>query len=204
MTNLNHNCVCINLLFTGSTGSLCNCIVLTSAQMSWNNPDSKLTSHGTRKPGLDHQQNRHFLFEFTSISVSTVGAQNEYCKVLSYGSLSLSFTYFEKMTSTPLYTSRAYNLWRGSKFIVIFILNIQFENLMKESPNDITAIISFIYLSCSKTPLPILFPNTCVLHSGWETRFCNQLWLDDAIILHLFNFKIRNKRDFAKSLELYA
>jgi hypothetical protein len=63
--------------------------------MSQCSPVSNMTGHGTKKPGFDHQQSKHFLFEFASISLSDMRAQNEYCKVLSYRSLSLSIMYFE-------------------------------------------------------------------------------------------------------------
>jgi hypothetical protein len=95
MTNMNHNCVYINLLLMSAMCSLFNCVVLTtSALMSWYSPVSNMSSHGTRNPRLDHQQNKHLLLEFTSISLVIVGAQNDYCKVLSYRGLSLSFMYF--------------------------------------------------------------------------------------------------------------
>jgi hypothetical protein len=99
-TNLNHNFVYINLHFMIAKYpdyiSLYNCVVLTtSALMRWYSPASNTTGHGTRRPGLDHQQNKHFIFEFISIGLSNLGTQKEYCEVLSYRGLSLSFMYFE-------------------------------------------------------------------------------------------------------------
>jgi hypothetical protein len=64
---------------------LFNCVVLTTpALIILYSPVSNITSHGTRKPGFDHQQNKHFLFEFTSISLSDIGIQNVYYKVLFF------------------------------------------------------------------------------------------------------------------------
>jgi hypothetical protein len=71
-------------------------------------------------------------------------------------------SYTSRITSTPLYTSRAYNLRRGSKFIVIFIFIIQLENLRKEVPSDISVLILLIYLSCvENSPRHIVFKPLC-------------------------------------------
>jgi hypothetical protein len=100
---------------------------------------------------------------------------------------SLSCT--SRMTSTPLYTSRAYDLRRGSKLIVIFIFSIRLENLMKESPID-TTVDYLIHLSLlrRKFPSPFCFQTPVFFTQGEKRDFvtnCDQTMLSFYIYLIL-------------------